>query len=86
MRSAIAIRPKALGLTTKSRIDGDLATPVLRQRGPPPTSHLCQKAVGDHPAIVFLVILSPLCIVLKSATEAAPDLPDTLRQVWRAPP
>jgi hypothetical protein len=39
---------------------------------------LCQRAVGDHPATVFLVILSPLCIVLKSATEAAPDLPDTL--------
>ena len=34
LRSAIAIRPKALGLITKSRIDGDLAAPVLRQRGP----------------------------------------------------
>ena len=42
LRSAIVIRPKALGLITKSRIDGDLATPVLRQRGPSAYVH-CAK-------------------------------------------
>jgi hypothetical protein len=43
LRSAIAIRPKALGLITKSRIDGDLATPVLRQRGPSAYVALCKE-------------------------------------------
>jgi hypothetical protein len=87
LRSAIAIRPKALGCNNEVAYRWRLGSPGVTAAWSVRLRRICVKrAVGDHPAIVFLVILSPLCIVLKSATEAAPDLPDTLRQVWRAPP